>query len=301
MDKEKAGRQLEFLVLGGNGYLGSKVVHALVRNGHVVVCTRREHSDLKRLEESAGRIELIQSSAAAVDEAMRQRNFMCVVNAACNYGRGSCTLADVVEANLGFPLEVLGKSVENGIKRFLTIGTSLPESLNLYSFTKKIFADFGRFYSHKNKITFYNMQPEMFYGSDEPEDRFIPELIGRMLDGKDINVTVGTQRRDLIAVGDVVDAVVKVVDSEFFSVSKGYREIPVGTGIAPTISELVDYIWDQTGRKSKVNKGAVSMRDDEPDCIADCRVMAGIAEWNPVFWKDGIGRMVREMAARRIT
>lgn len=72
----------------------------------------------------------------------------------------------------------------------------------------------------------------------------------------------------------------------------GYFEIPVGTGIAPSISEIVDFIWDETGRKSVVRKGSVPMRKDEPDSVADTKILEETNEWHPVFWKDGIRQMI---------
>ncbi|MBR6844484.1 MAG: 2-amino-4-hydroxy-6-hydroxymethyldihydropteridine diphosphokinase, partial [Bacteroidales bacterium] len=36
---------------------------------------------------------------------------------------------------------------------------------------------------------FYNICSEMFYGVDEPEDRFLPRIIRKMLNGEDIEMT----------------------------------------------------------------------------------------------------------------
>lgn len=41
---------MNVLVLGGNGYLGSKVVRALVLRNENIFSTIRENSDLSRLE-----------------------------------------------------------------------------------------------------------------------------------------------------------------------------------------------------------------------------------------------------------
>ena len=75
----------------------------------------------------------------------------------------------------------------------------------------------------------------------------------------------------------------------------GYFGIPVGTGIAPAISEVVDYIWNETGRKSVVHKGAVPMRKNEPDSVADTGILDATNEWHPIFWKDGLSQMIRDI------
>ena len=75
----------------------------------------------------------------------------------------------------------------------------------------------------------------------------------------------------------------------------GFHEIPVGTGESPTISEIVDFIWERTGKKSEVHKGAIPMRENEPDCIADTSILKSIGNWEPVLWKRGIQAMIEQM------
>lgn len=234
---------------------------------------------------------MISASVEAVDAALQYVEFDWVLNIACNYGRSDVLYDSVIESNIEFPLKILNRVVESGTKKFLTIGTGLPDDLNMYSFTKKIFSDFGSFYVDKHEIDFYNMRLEMFYGSDEPRDRFIPSLVHGMLKGEEINTTLGTQHRDIIAIADVVSAIEMVMDSDL----KGYYEIPVGTGDSPTIAEIVDFIWEHTGRKSKVNKGSVSMRKNEPDCVADVTILKNIGAWTPVRWKMGLSQMIKEI------
>lgn len=289
---------MKILILGANGYLGSKIIHLLIdrysKEQLQIVCTKREKSNLSRLEDliSDSNVKLIPASLEAIEAALQWTEFDWVLNVACNYGRNNVLLYDgVIEANIEFPLKVLNKAVEKGTKKFMTIGTGLPDQFNMYAFSKKIFGEFGKFYVEKHGIDFYNMRLEMFYGSDEPKDRFIPHLIYNMISGKEVNVTLGTQHRDIISVKDVSSAVLKTMDSE----KKGYWEIPVGTGIAPSISELIDFIWNETDRKSKVNKGIVPMRKDEPDCVADTGILKEIGEWEPIFWKDGIRQMIHEI------
>ncbi len=288
---------MSILILGANGYLGSKIVHILAKRNLPLVCTKREKSNLSRLDDllSDGRIQMIPASSEAVEAALQYDEFEWVLNIACNYGRSNVLYDSVIEANIVFPLEVLNKAVQKGVKKFLTIGTGLPGDLNMYSFSKKVFSEFGSFYAEKHHIGFYNMKLEMFYGSDEPKDRFIPSLILDMLSGKEVNVTLGTQHRDFVAVEDVVTAILQVMDFMQGGGQGGYQDIPVGTGIAPAMSEVVSFIWNETGRKSKINWGAAAMRDKEPDCFADTDILSSMGEWSPVFWKDGLRRMIRDL------
>ena len=289
---------MNVLVLGGNGYLGSKVIQEILKDSsNKVVFTKRQNSDLSRLNFALGGgccIKGIPASIDAIEAAMEYECVDLVLNMACSYGRKSVLYDNVIEANIDFPLRVLNHVVEKGTKRFLTIGTGLPDELNMYSFSKKMFSDFGKYYAKYHEIDFFNLKLEMFYGADEPGNRFIPNIIEKMIRGDEVNVTIGTQKRDIISVEDIISAIMMILNSDLH----GYQEISVGTGVAPTISELVDYIWEETGKKSIVHKGTIPMRDNEPDCAANTEVLRSLGEWSPTGWKTGISNMIKEIGGR---
>ena len=282
---------MNVLILGGNGYLGSKVTKRIISQGHMVVCTRRSESNMSKLVDVEKNIVWIPAKIESVIASMQYTKFDYVLNMACNYGRSSMLYDDVLEANIGFPLKVLNAAVEHGTKHFMTIGTGLPDDFNMYSFSKKMFSQFGKFYVEKHDIDFNCLLLEMFYGADEPRDRFIPATIVKMLKGDPVDITIGTQYRDIISISDVVDAVMMV----FNAMPKGFNEISVGTGVAATISQIVDFIWEQTGKKSIINKGAIQLRENEPNCIADNRFIETLSEWKPIDWKIGIAKMIEDI------
>ena len=282
---------MNVLILGGSGYIGSKITRELLDDGHTVVCTKRITSNLSRLRDITDVIRWIPASIDGVEAAMQYMSFDCVLNMVCNYGRTNVLYDGVIDANIEFPLKVLNTVVEHGTKKYLTIGTGLPDELNMYSFSKKMFSEFGRFYVDKHGITFNSLLLEMFYGADEPRNRFLPSIISKMITGDVVETTIGTQRRDIIAAEDILKAIKMVIYSDI----EGYNEIPVGTGVAPTISEIVDYIWEKTGCRSDVCKGAIPMRNNEPDCVADTTILRSLGEWNPIPWKKGILNMIRKM------
>lgn len=282
---------MNVLVLGASGYLGTKLVSKLLDEGYQVTGTKRKHSDLSKA--CTEKVKWIPASADAIETAIKYTDFDSVINMSCNYGKGNGLDGSVLEANIEFPLRILNKAVEAGIKKFITIGTGLPDDLNMYSFSKKMFSEFGKFYAKKCDIAFCNARLEMFYGADEPKDRFLPDIIQRMIRGEEVNLTIGTQRRDIVAVKDIIYAVLLILESPI----DGYREIPVGTGIAPTISDIAGFIWNETGKRSRLNFGAVPMRTDEPDCVADTTELEKLGTWNPVNWKIGLREMIKTVKA----
>lgn len=282
---------MKILLLGGNGYLGSKVARALLEAGNSIVCTTRASSSLSRIADIKNRLTLIPASIDAIEATAIATQFDYVINAVCSYGRSGSSYDDVIEANTVFPLRILNNVTENKKCYYMTIGTGLPDSLNIYSFSKKILNEFGKFYCEKCDMNFCCLSLEMFYGADEPSDRFFPSTIRKMLRGEDIDMTVGSQHRDIISIQDVVQAIMMVISAQL----TGYWEIPIGTGVAPSLSEVMDYMWNLTGRKSKLNKGAIPMRAKEPDCVADVSVIKGIGQWSPMPWKKGIKDMIEDI------
>lgn len=280
---------MNVLVLGGSGYLGSKIIKQLFSQNESVYCTVRENSDLTKLYDIRNNISFVGASYEDISELFSKVKIDYIINTVCNYGKNGNT--DVIDANLYFPLRVLESAVNCGVKNFLTIGTALPIDLNIYSFSKNSFSEYGKFYSEKYGMNFIDLRVEMYYGADEPQDRFIPLVISKMIRGDVVNITAGTQHRDIIAVEDVVNWIMLIMKNKFSM----YNSFDIGTGIGPSINDLVDYIWDKTGRKSVINKGAVPMRKNEPDCIADISEITKLVNYKPIYWKDGISKMIEEI------
>lgn len=280
---------MKFLVLGGNGYLGSKIINNLTESGHRIVATKRETSDISRV--SSKNVLWIPAEKEAVKTAMLYESFDWILNMVCSYGRSYERYHECITANFQFPLEILNLAVEFEIHNYLTIGTGLPDRLDMYAMTKDTLSEFGKFFAEKHDINFLSLKLEMFYGADEPKNRFLPRLIRMCKNNEDLKITVGTQHRDIIAIQDAVDAILFIINTA----PKGYNEIPIGTGEAPSIREIVEFILYAANSKSKVYFGAIPMRENEPDCVADMSRLEAMGFHCKWSWKDGLQKMIHEM------
>lgn len=280
---------MSILILGGTGYLGSKIVHELTKRNFKVGCLYKKESDLTRLQDVKNIISFIPCSIDAVERYLSCNEVDWMINCACSYGKVNGN-EEVIESNLKYPLDILNCCVRNQVENFITIGTGLPDNFNMYSFSKKIFAEFGQFYVRKNFVNFSNIELEMFYGVDEPKERFISNCIDKLVRNEDLLLTEGTQKRDIVAVEDVIEAIMYI----YYTKPKGFNNIGVGTGEAPTIKEIVKYMHQCIGSKSVLKFGAVPMRENEPDSATDISLLN---EWGfhcQYSWKEGLNKMIRE-------
>ena len=107
----------------------------------------------------------------------------------------------------------------------------------------------------------------MFYGGMyEPDNRFLSSCKKKMLNNESIDLTIGTQKRDIIRVEDVVGVISKLVCSEYL---KGYKALPVGSGEQYAIREILTFLKKKMQSQSSLNFGALPSRTGEPDTLAD--------------------------------
>lgn len=283
---------MKYLIFGGNGYLAGKLVQKLLQDNNEIKVVVRESADLHYIQHSLKQYG--HNCSLLYDTQVKTDDYEWsdwVVNMVCSYGRGGAKDSDIYSANMLYPLEVLQNALESGVQNFLTIGTSLPKNLNMYSFSKHIFGEYGKYYADRSRINFIDIQLEMFYGADEPADRFLPMCIRKMIAGERLEVTEGTQKRDLISAEEVVCILSYVMCQNL----QGYHSIPVGTGVAPSIHDVLDYIWQYTGKKSELCFGAIPMRAGEPDCKADVEYLCQLGYTISENWQEGIRSMIDEI------
>lgn len=271
---------MRIMILGGNGYLGRHLSDYLKKTGVEVVRTVRDTTQVG--EEQLG--EMISSDLLVIKKELRDNEYDAIINCVVVYEKKDTTLHEIIEANLVFALSVLDYAVESGVKKFVTIDTSLPKELNLYSFTKKSFADYGRFYVQKYGINFINIELEMFYGEDEPENRFLVYCCRKMIQGEELLLTDGTQKRDIIYISDVCRAIKVLLDASL----EGFHSVPVGSGKAIRIREIIEYMHRYLQSESRLCFGAIPKRLGEPDCEANIRLLSSLGFECEYFWEKGI-------------
>ena len=277
---------MKIIILGSTGYLGTKLVKSLC-DKHDLICLKLAEDKAKSLDDIKDKIRI-----ENIEEFLNRSNKCdCLINLACRYQRSGISDYEVFDSNLISPLKVFLKALQLGISRHITIDTSLPENVNIYSLAKKKYADILKSYCDKNKnLSVTNVVLENYYGKDEPKDRFIPSVITKLKNNNDIELTLGDQKRDWIYVDDVIDNLVKFINMDI----KGYNDIPLGTGENVSIRKVIEYLKDITGSKSNLLFGAIEKRENEPDTCADKIIMNKYGIEIGYNWEDGFKLLVEE-------
>ena len=259
---------MKLLLLGATGYLGNNIALHLSNLGHTVYCVVRPMSNIRRLKDlDNDRVDFVNNNLDSVELLLKHKNIDAIINAVCQYKPNADLYANMLEANMIFPLNILNLAIKHEIKYFLTMGTSLPENLNIYSFSKNKLSEFGCFLSKKNNISFYDFKLEMFYGGvGEPEDRFMKNCMTKLIKNEDLALTSGVQKRNIINVEDVINIIGKFLEGPM---PLGYRVLPLGTGEQHSIKEIVCYMKNYVASKSRLLFGAIPDRINEPNTIAN--------------------------------
>lgn len=277
---------MRVMISGAGGYLGTKLARCLESEGHKVTGVYR------KIPAETGTLErkMLLAETEEIRKELQNVQYDWVINCAAVYEHSHTQIHQIVDANTIFALQMLDCLLECGVKKMLNIDTGLPKYTNLYSFTKKQFAEFGEFYAGRYGITFVNVLLEMFYGEDEPEGRFLSECCRKMIRGESLFLTKGTQKRDIIYIDDVCNAIKRILEGTL----DGYCSISVGNGEAVSIRTVIEYMHKVIKSDSALNFGAVPARADEPDCVADMEILAGMGFKPKYSWKQGIRRLCRK-------
>ena len=300
---------MKICILGGTGYLGNKIVASLIKDSNDVFCICRKNSKFNKEFVNNKNVEYVLSDFIELRKLFSNVRFDCIINASCTYMKDS-RIDDVVESNLIFPTRVLSIAVENyyGMNasnenhlkeeiqdkrqlRFISIGTGLPDSFNLYTYTKKQFNEMGKFFSDKYGMEFINIELENYFGEHEPKNRFLPSVIEKLKNDEDVPLTQGEQLRDFVYVNDVINAILLLTYKKDVP---PYLDMPLGSGAAPSIKEFVTYIKRIMNSKSNLQFGKVPLRPNEPSSYANLAIYHMLGGEIEFSWQDGIKRLLKE-------
>jgi CDP-paratose synthetase len=296
---------MKVLLTGASGFLGSAICRAFLKAGNKVIVTKRATTDFNRLIEYQDQLEFLNIDDAEFAYFFdANRDIDAIVHAATDYGRNLDSPTSVFWANEALPMKLLQAAVRSRIGLFVNFDTffnsenSNYDYLGPYVLSKRHFQEWGRLVGSAGMINFVNMKLFHVYGSGDSQEKFVTTMIQRCMSGLPIDLTSGEQRRDFIYVDDVVDAAMRIVDSEVLR-GAGYKNFDVGTGKSTSIKEFMFTLKHLTNSNSLLNFGALNSRSGEFDnSFADTFPLGKVGWVAKVDLISGLKKLVAEFATR---
>jgi CDP-paratose synthetase len=288
---------MKVMLFGSTGYLGHNILERLLREKNIFLTIPVRNTEKLYqyfTQEQLNDVDIVSCDLTLLEYLLRKNSFDFIINTICTYKENERSLyADMFESNLVFPLSVLNLAIKYNVKKFLTIGTSLSRDMNVYSFSKSLFSDFGKFLSEQKQIDFIELKMEMFFGGKhESTERFIRNCLMKMKKNESLQLTPGTQIRDMIRVEDVVEIITEIIKKNR---KEGYQQLSLGYGEAHSIRETVEYMKRRMKSESELCFGALPMRIGEKDSVADISWLDELGYKFKYSWSSGLDKEVEEI------
>lgn len=271
---------MNVLLTGATGFLGSHLAKGLLCEGHDVVILKRSTSDTRRIANILPLLTTcnLDDGVQAVFEVGQPID--AVIHAATLYGRGGESSADLLTANVSFPLHLLEVARSHGVPLFINSDTFFSRAgddyayLDAYILSKRQFREWCRKVADNGDIGVVTMVLEHLYGPGDNESKFVSTLMRSLLaDVPALPMTLGEQRRDFIFVDDVVSAYLTVLRHSQVG-SRLDDEYGVGTGEAHSVRYFAETAREVCRAHTELLFGALPYRAGEiMESKADCRAL----------------------------
>jgi UDP-glucose 4-epimerase len=287
------------LVAGCTGFVGSAVARRLLADGwRVVAPVRRTSSDKHRLSGLPGLevVEMGRYTATELRDAFASRPEV-VFNLASAGVAGKQDPDDLVAGNVTLALNLLRAASEVGVRRFVhtsscfeyaavPAGELMTENSpavpwSVYGAAKLASVHFARTAALGWKVPLVVLRLFGVYGPGEAPKRLVPYLIDRLRAGEAVDLTPGTQVRDLLFADDAADAFAVAADAP--GLGDDGRIFNVCTGVPVAVRQVGETVARLLGASQELLRwGAIPPRAEEPPWIVgDGTAFRTATGWQP--------------------
>lgn len=300
----------EIVITGASGFIGRHLIGQLVSRGYSPIITTRKLRPAEQMFATACRwFEFDPTRKGSSRELLRELKPKALIHLAGTRGRNDARGAEAAceELNVRATADLLESGMAAGVERIVIIGSAeeygnqpgphresaVSQSASAYGNSKAI-ATSNALTMHKERgCPVVIVRPFTVYGPDQPNDMFIAEAVDAAVRGEDFRMSEGYQKRDLVFVEDVVRGVIAAATAPNIE----GQIINLGSGIAHSLREVAQRIWEIAAARSLLMIGARKAQPEELyDTWADITLAQRLLNWTPtVSLNTGLERTIEHV------
>lgn len=281
---------------GATGFIGSRLVRALVAMGCQPVLLARSPRPDTHTDWRDGvrwvRMDLLDKDSI-VDILLQERP-TTLFHLAGTRGRDIAARAAVAcaELNVWATVRLFEAAMRAGVRRLVTVGSAdeyghqpgpWHEGLRLrptspYGISKAVATHLAQALYATGNCPIVILRPFSVYGPGQPSDMFVADAVMCAVNGVPFRMSHGHQRRDLVFVDDVVQALIAAARTPAIE----GRVINIGSGRAYPLRCVAKLIWQlsQTGAPLLIGARPATSHEVH-DTWADISLAHRLLQWEP--------------------
>ncbi len=251
------------LLTGATGYLGNRLGKQLLADGYNLVAIHLNHNEeFNYHEKFAKQLTKVYLSDISIEEIFEKNKIDGIIHTSTLYGRSGEQIADMIKANVVFPVELITNAIKNDVKFFINTDTILNKYVSPYALTKNNVTEWMKMFA--DKILMIDVKLDHFYGPKDKNTKFVAAMVEKLMrNDEKIDLTEGTQTRDFIYIDDVIE-VYRVVLNNLDKMTLGQiATFEIGTNKKTSIRQVVQKLKELIGATTFLNFGAVPYRKNE--------------------------------------
>ncbi len=299
---------MNYLVLGGAGFIGSHVVDALVAVGHRVRVFERPACELDNLVAVLDKIELCYGDFANVEDlAAAFEDIDLVIHLVSTILPASSNLNPLydIETNLKSTVNLLESALKKGVKKVVfassggqvygpasvlpIVEESPTEPLSSYGIIKLAIEKYLKLFHHLHGLDYTILRIANPYGERQKisgAQGAVAVFLGHIKSGEAIEIWGdGTVARDYLYIGDLTKAILLACEK-----SSSVKLFNIGSGQPCSLNELVALLEEVSGRQVPILYQENRACDSSVNYL-DCSRAQKELGWQPQFsFREGLQR-----------
>ena len=269
---------MKYLITGGLGFIGSKIIEKLSNDGHDIICVDNEDTydilsrdELDRLVSwrkrnwTAGSVQVINGDILDRLVCLKafSRNPDVVIHLA-TYPRAKIVDQDPINGIpkvIGTTTNLLWHSAKFNIKKFVYISSSMvyghfvdgtkedsnTKPQNIYGEAKLTGERLTKLFAKRDGLNYNIVRPSGVFGPGDLPDRVVSKFFAKAMNNETIELHNGENKVDFTYRQDAAYGIIKAAESEVANTS-----FNITAGNATSLRTLAETIVDITGSDSEI-------------------------------------------------